>query len=189
MEEHGQEPQWYDQARKGPFQQKKFNQTDADSVIRQLQGDGPARNKETPAGWRRTAIRARVLSAAIVLLLLGAGALYLGGGFPGRAGSFNPSEAASAVMYNPPAAGTADLTDAGLKQTAEQLMEEQLGRQYPFVSLERLKEPEAGIAEVLFQEGDYSARVWINTGTGEVIRTVMDAFYSVKEIESAGGRL
>ncbi|UQZ33233.1 hypothetical protein C2I18_06475 [Paenibacillus sp. PK3_47] len=187
MEEHEQKPQWYDLARKGPFPRTKFSEANADNIVRQLQEGLTARSREMTAVRRRRAFRARMLSAAVVLLLLGAGVLYLGSDFSGRNRGFNPSVAASAVMYDSPEEGAADLTDAGFKQTAERLMQEQLGKKYPYISLKRLENPIEGVeeAEVLFQEGDHSARVWFNTETGEVIRTVMDAFYSVKEIDPA----
>lgn len=184
MDKREQEPQWYEQARKGPFPEMKFTEEAAGKVARQIGMDGSAINLVLPSGRRRRAIRLRILSAAVILLLFGAGAVYWGSGWSGQHGGFNPLQVSSAGIIDPPVAGQADLTDEGLRATAEQVMLEQLGKKLPFASLERLKEPEEGIAAVNFKEGDYSAAIWINTETGKVFRTNMSAFFTPEEIDS-----
>lgn len=186
MDKREREPQWYELARKGPFPEMKFTEEAADRVARQVGMDGSSLNQVLPSGRRRRAIRLRILSAAVILLLLllGVGALVLGGDRFGRSGGFNPLEVSSAGIIEPTVAGQADLTDEGLKATAEQVMLEQLGKKLPFASLERLKEPEEGIATVDFKEGDYYATIWINTETGEVFRTNMFAFFTPEELDS-----
>ncbi|MEK3682966.1 hypothetical protein [Paenibacillus sp. FSL R10-2736] len=184
MDKREQEPQWYELARKGPFPEMKFTEEAAGEVARQIGMDGSSLNQVLPSGRWRRAIRLRILSAAVILLLFGAGAVYWGSGWSGQPGGFNPLQVSSAGIIDPPVAGQADLTDEGLKATAEQVMLEQLGDKLPFASLERLKEPEEGIATVDFKEGDYYATVWINTETGEVFRTNMFTFFTPEEIDS-----
>lgn len=185
MDKREREPQWYELARKGPFPEMKFTEEAAGRVTRQIGTDGSLLNQVLPSGRRRRVIRVRILSAAVVLLLLfGAGALVLGGDGVGRSGGFNPLQVSSAGIIDPPVTGQADLTDEGLKAAAEQVMLEQLGKKLPFASLERLKEPEQGIATVDFKEGDYYASIWINTETGEVFRTNMFTFFTPEEIDS-----
>ena len=185
MEEHEQKPQWYDLARKGPFQDKKFTEAAADSVVRQLQPGGSARGQALQAGRRRRGIRVRILSVAVILLLIGAGALVLGIEGSGHSGGYNPLKAVHAGIIEPPVGGQADLTDAGLRRTAERVVQEQFGKEISFNSLERQKEGEESVAKVLFQEGNNSATIWINTETGKVFRTVMNVVFSPEEINSA----
>lgn len=186
MDKREREPQWYELARKGPFPEIKFTEEAAGRVVRQIGMDGSSLNQVLPYGQRRRVIRIRMLSTAVVLLLLllGAGALVLGSDGGGRSGGFNPLEVSGAGMIEPPTAGQVDLSDAGLKRTAVQVMQEQLGKRYPYAGVERQKEGESDIATVIFREGDYSARVWINTATGKVIRLVMDAIYKPEDIDS-----
>ncbi|MEK3791547.1 hypothetical protein MKX42_07405 [Paenibacillus sp. FSL R7-0204] len=186
MDKREREPQWYELARKGPFPEMKFTDKAAGRVARRIGMDGSSLNQVLPSGQRRRVIRMWMLSTAVVLLLLllGAGALVLGGDGVGRSGEFNPLEVSGAGIIEPPKAGQADLSDAGLKRTAVQLMQEQLGKRYPNAGVERQKEGEDDIATVLFEEGDYSARVWINTTTGKVIRLVMDGIYKPENIDS-----
>lgn len=185
MDKREREPQWYELARKGPFPEMKFTEEAAGKVARKIGTDGPSLNQVLPSGRRRRAIRMRILSAAVILLLLlGAGALVLGGDGFGRSGGFNPLEVSSAGIIEPTVAGQTDFTDAWLKATAEQVMLEQLGEKLPFASLDRLKGPEEGTATVDFKEGDYYATIWINTETGEVFRTNMFAFFTPEEIDS-----
>lgn len=185
MEKHEQEPQWYDTARSGPFRDRKFTEEAAGRVVRQIHPEGSGGLEQTlPAAQRRRAIRTRILSAAVILLLLGAGMLYLGMDGNGQSGGFNPSKAALGVgIFEPPVAGQIDLTDEDLKEIAEQTMQEQLGTKLPFILLERLKEPEEGIAAVHYKEGEESATVWINIETGEVIRTNMYSLFTPEEID------
>ena len=183
MAEHEQEPQWYDLARKGPFPEMKFTETAADSVSRQIGLNGSSLNQARPSGRRRKSIRKRMLSAAILLLLFGAGALYLEIDGPGRSKGFNPSKAASGGIIEPPVAGKSVLTDDGLIDIAEQTMQDQLGKKMPILLLERLKGSEEGIAAVHYKEGEDSAIVWIDTATGQVIRTNMTTYYTPEEID------
>ncbi|WNS43386.1 hypothetical protein [Paenibacillus sp. MMS20-IR301] len=186
MEKHEQEPQWYDTARKGPFREMKFKEAAADHVIRQIHAGGAAEDLVTPAAPRRRTFRVRMLSAAIILLMLGAGLLYLELDGSGSAGGFNPTAAAARTgIFEPPVAGQSVLTDDGLIEIADQTMQAQLGKKLPILFLERLKAPEEGIAAVHYKEGEDSAVVWIDTATGEVIRTNMNAYYPPEELDPA----
>ncbi|MFD2880465.1 RNA polymerase sigma factor [Paenibacillus rhizoplanae] len=133
MDKREREPQWYELARKGPFPEIKFTEEAAGRVVRQIGIDGSSLNQVLPYGQRRRVIRIRMLSTAVVLLLLllGAGALVLGSDGVGRSGGFNPLEVSGAGMIEPPTAGQVDLSDAGLKRTAVQVMQEQLGKKVP----------------------------------------------------------
>ncbi|NOU80710.1 hypothetical protein GC101_17745 [Paenibacillus sp. LMG 31459] len=182
MDKREQEPQWYEQARKGPFPEMKFTEEAAGKVARQIGMDGSSLNQVLPSGRRRRAIRLRILSAAIILLLFGAGAVYWGSGWSGQPGGFNPLQVSSAGIIDPPVAGQADLTDEGLRATAEQVMLEQLGKKLPFVSLEPLVEEGETLEE--FKDGDSFAKIWFETETGKVVRTYMDTFFSPEQIDS-----
>ncbi|WP_342421145.1 hypothetical protein [Paenibacillus sp. FSL E2-0178] len=183
MDKREQEPQWYELARKGPFPEMKFTEEAAGEVARQIGMDGSSLNQVLPSGRRRRVIRLRILSAAAVFLLLfGAGALVLGGDGFGRSGGFNPLQVSSAGIIDPPVAEQADLTDEGLRATAEQVMLEQLGKKLPFVSLEPLVEEGEILAE--FKDGDSFAKIWFETETGKVVRTYMDTFFAPEQIDS-----
>lgn len=183
MDKREREPQWYELARKGPFPEMKFTEEAAGKVARQIGTDGSSLNQVLPSGRRRRAIRMRILSAAaVLLLLLGAGVLVLGGDGFGRSGGFNPLEVSSAGIIDPPVAGQADLTDDGMVKTAEEVMQEQLGETLPFISLERLADE--GETLVLFKEGDNFANIWLQTETGKVVRTYMDTFFTPEEVDS-----
>lgn len=186
MEEHEQKPQWYDLARNGPFPEKKFTEAAADAVVRQLGSGESARSLAVQTGRSRLRIRTRILSVAVILLLIGAGRLVLGSDGFGRSGGFNPLEAVSAGIIEPPVAGsTADLTDARLQEIAEQVMQDQLGKKLPILFLERLKKPQEGIAAVHYKQGEDSATVWINTETGKVVQTNMNTYFTPDEINRA----
>lgn len=182
MEKREQEPQWYEQARKGPFPEMKFTEEAAGKVARQIGMDGFSLYQVLPSSRRRRAIRLRILSAAVILLLFGAGAVYWGSGWSGQHGSFNPLQVSSAGIIDPPVAGQADLTDEGLRATAEQVMLEQLGKKLPFVSLEPLVEEGETLAE--FKDGYSFAKIWFETETGKVVRTYMDTFFAPEKIDS-----
>ncbi|MEK3669133.1 hypothetical protein [Paenibacillus sp. FSL R10-2771] len=182
MDKREQEPQWYELARKGPFPEMKFTEEAAGKVARQIGMDGSSLNQVLPSGRRRRAIRLRILSAAVILLLFGAGAVYWGSGWSGQHGGFNPLQVSSAGIIDPPVAGQADLTDEGLRATAEQVMLEQLGKKLPFVSLEPLVEEGEILAE--FKDGDSFAKIWFETETGKVVRTYMDTFFAPEQIDS-----
>lgn len=182
MDKREQEPQWYEQARKGPFPEMKFTEEAAGKVARQIGMDGSSLNQVLPSGRRRRVIRLRILSAAVILLLFGAGAVYWGSGWSGQHGGFNPLQVSSAGIIDPPVASQADLTDEGFRETAEQVMQEQLGKKLPFVSLEPLVEEGETLAE--FIDGDSFAKIWFETETGKVVRTYMDTFFAPEEIDS-----
>lgn len=182
MDKREQEPQWYELARKGPFPEMKFTEETAGKVARQIGMDGSSLNQVLPSGRHRRVIRLRILSAAVILLLFGAGAVYWGSGWSGQHGGFNPLQVSGAGIINPPVAGQADLTDEGLRATAEQVMLEQLGKKLPFVSLELLVEEGETLAE--FKDGDSFAKIWFETETGKVVRTYMDTFFAPEQIDS-----
>ncbi|KHL91290.1 hypothetical protein QW71_35465 [Paenibacillus sp. IHB B 3415] len=182
MDKREREPQWYELARKGPFPEMKFTEEAAGKVARQIGMDGSSLNQVLSSGRRRRVIRTRILSAAVILLLFGAGAVYWGSGWSGQRGGFNPLQVSSAGIIDPPVAGQADLTDAGLRATAEQVMLEQLGKQLPFVNLEQLEGEGETLAE--YKDGDSFAKIWFKTETGKVVRTYMDTFFAPEEIDS-----
>lgn len=183
MDKREREPQWYELARKGPFPEMKFTEEAADRVARQIGMDGSSLHQVLSSGRQRRVIRLRILSAAVILLLLfGAGALVLGGDGFGRSGGFNPLQVSSTGIIDPPVAGQVDLTDEGLRATAEQVMLEQLGKKLPFVNLEQLEGEEETLAE--FKDGDSFAKIWFETETGKVVRTYMDTFFTPEEIDS-----
>ncbi|AIQ60642.1 hypothetical protein [Paenibacillus borealis] len=183
MDKREREPQWYELARKGPFPEMKFTEEAAGRVTRQIGTDGSLLNQVLPSGRRRRVIRVRILSSAVVLLLLfGAGALVLGGDGVGRSGGFNPLQVSSAGIIDPPVTGQADLTNEGLKAAAEQVMLEQLGKKLPFVNLEPLVEEGETLAD--FKDGDSFAKIWLQTETGKVVRTYMDTFFTPEEVDS-----
>ncbi|MEC0172837.1 hypothetical protein [Paenibacillus graminis] len=109
-------------------------------------------------------LRLSFIAAAIILLLAGAGAHLQQKGLLGEGRQ-------AGVFYQE--VKTPDLTGAGLRKAAERIMQEQLGKKLPFVSLERLQEAEQ--ASVIFRTGEDSAAIWISTVTGVVLRMNMNA--------------
>ncbi len=75
----------------------------------------------------------------------------------------------------PGTARSAEMEYLGNRRTDEIwsiIMQEQLGKKLPFVSLERLQEAEQ--ASVIFRTGEDSAAIWISTVTGAVLRMNMN---------------
>ncbi|WP_054942844.1 hypothetical protein [Paenibacillus ihuae] len=168
MEEH--EPQWYEQARKGPFQEPKFTDSSAERVIRRVQQGRPG---EVRAGFR---FRGLLAAAAVVLVLAGAGALYLNS-IPAKEG--NSAGITLPVESNPV------LTDEALKKNAEQLMLKQLGKRLPFEKL--LREGNKDYVQLVYRESEQSdsfAFFQISKETGEVTMYSMCASYGPGEIGS-----
>ncbi|WP_157643538.1 hypothetical protein [Paenibacillus camerounensis] len=162
------EPQWYEQARKGPFQEARFTDSSAERVMRRLRAEAepaPPRSRRMP--------RVAVMAALILLLL--AGAFYLKNGPLGR-------ETPAGVKA--PVEEQVKPTDEALKKTAERLMLEQLGQQLPFEKLDRIKMP--GQAELIYRENELSdsyAFIWIDAETGEAAAFSMSASVEADDID------
>ncbi|QSF44224.1 hypothetical protein [Paenibacillus tianjinensis] len=168
MEEH--EPQWYEQARKGPFQEPKFTDSSAEKVIRRVQQGRPGQAR---AGYR---FRGLLAAAAVVLVLAGAGALYL---------NSIPAKEGNSAGITLPVESDPVLTDEALKKIAEQLMREQLGKTLPFEKL--LRQENTGQANLVYRENEQSesfAFFQISMETGEVTLFSMSASYGPEEIGS-----
>ncbi|WP_277472826.1 MULTISPECIES: hypothetical protein [unclassified Paenibacillus] len=162
------EPKWYEQARKGPFQEARFTDSSAEQVMRRLRSEAePARPRS------RRMPRLAVVTAVILLLL--AGAFYLKNGPIGR-------ETPAGMV---PVEEQAKPTDEALKKIAEQLMQEQLGQQLPFDKLDRMKMP--GQAELTYRENEVAdswAYFWIDAETGEAASFSMRASYEPEAIDN-----
>lgn len=152
------EPKWYEEARNGPFRESRFTEAAADKVIMQVRTGAPG-----PEQTGRK-LRLSFIAVAIILLLAVAGSLLQQKGILGEGRQ-------AGVLYQE--VKTPDLTDAGLRKTAERIMQEQLGKKLPFAGLERLREVEQ--ASVIFRAGEDSATIWISTVTGKVLRMNMNA--------------
>ncbi|CAH1211856.1 hypothetical protein PAECIP111892_03647 [Paenibacillus auburnensis] len=168
MEEH--EPQWYEQARKGPFQEPKFTDSSAEKVIRRVQQGRPGQAK---AGYR---FRGLLAAAAVVLVLAGAGALYL---------NSMPAKEGTSAGITRPAEDNPVLTDEALKKNAEQLMQKQLGKKLPFEKM--VREGNKDYVQLVYRESEQSdsyAFFQISKETGEVTMYSMCASYGPGEIGS-----
>ncbi|KWX85976.1 hypothetical protein AMQ83_21615 [Paenibacillus riograndensis] len=161
------EPKWYEEARNGPFRESRFTEAAADKVIMQVRSGAP--------GLERTGNKLLLsfIVAAIILLLAGTGVLLQQQGLLG--------EGRQAGMFYQEVK-TPDLTDAGLRETAERIMQEQLGKKLPVVSLERMEKINQAV--VRFGEGEFTGMIRINTETGEVTEWNMSAYYGLGEIDS-----
>jgi hypothetical protein len=168
MEEH--EPQWYEQARKGPFQEPKFTDASAEKVIWRVKQAGPGKVR---TGYN---LRAWLATAAVVLVLAGAGALYL---------NSMPAKEGSSAGITLPVESNPVLTDEALKKTAEQLLLKQLGKTLPFEKL--LREGNKDYVQLVYRENEQSdsfAFFQISKETGEVSMYSMCASYGSEEIGS-----
>ncbi|WP_438494565.1 hypothetical protein [Paenibacillus sp. IHBB 3054] len=161
------EPEWYERARKGPFEEAKFTDMHADKVMRRVKEGEPQQERK---GFK---FRAGIAAAAGVLLLVGAGVFYLGTGPFGEGNT-----AGSSYQHEE----TADVTEAGMIKTAEKTMQEQLGKKLPFESIE----PQVGADQVrvIFKDGDYYANIWVSTETGQVMMYSMSAIFDAEEIDN-----
>ncbi|MEK4060488.1 MULTISPECIES: hypothetical protein [Paenibacillus] len=159
------EPEWYERARKGPFEEAKFTDVHAGKVMRRVKEGEPHQERK---GFK---FRAGI-AAAGVLLLVGAGVFYLGTGPFGEGNTAGPS-----YQHEE----TADVTEAGMIKTAEKTMQEQLGKKLPFESIE----PQVGADQVriIFKDGDYYANIWVSTETGQVMMYSMSAIFAAEEID------
>lgn len=168
MEEH--EPQWYEQARKGPFQEPKFTDASAEKVVWRVKQAGPGKVR---TGYN---LRAWLAAAAVVLVLAGAGALYL---------NSMPAKEGSSAGITLPVESNPVLTDEALKKTAEQLLLKQLGKTLPFEKL--LREGNKDYVQLVYRENEQSdsfAFFQISKETGEVSMYSMCASYGPEEIGS-----
>ncbi|MCE3202960.1 hypothetical protein [Paenibacillus sonchi] len=160
------EPEWYEEARNGPFRDSRFTEAAADKVIMRVRS-----GKQVP---ERASHKLRLsFIVAVVLLLAGAGMLLQQQGLLGEgrhAGLFYQKVKAP------------DLTDAGIRKTAERIMQEQLGKKLPFASLERMEKINQAV--VVFGEGEFPCTIKINTETGQVTEWNMSAYYGLTEIDS-----
>ncbi|KWX75179.1 hypothetical protein AMQ84_18085 [Paenibacillus riograndensis] len=160
------EPKWYEEARNGPFRESRFTEAAADKVIMQVRSGAPGLER---AGNK---LRLSFIAAAIILLLAGAGVLLQQQGLLGEGRQ-------AGVFYQE--VKTPDLTDAGLRKTAERIMQEQLGKKLPVVSLERMER--INEVRIVFEDGEYTSTLRINTEIGQVTEWNMNVFYPLKEID------
>ncbi|WP_310830026.1 hypothetical protein [Paenibacillus pedocola] len=168
MEEH--EPQWYEQARKGPFQEPKFTDSSAERVIRRVQQGRPGQDR---TGFR---FRGLLAAAAVVLVLAGAGALYQ---------NSMPAKEGTSAGITRPVENNPVLTDEALKKNAEQLILEQLGKKLPFEKL--VRQGNTGRVQLIYRESIQSEAyvlIWMNEETGEATMFDMSAVYEPGEIDS-----
>lgn len=163
------EPQWYEQARKGPFQEARFTDSSAEQVMRRLRTESePARPRS------RRMPRLAVMAAVILLLLAGAATLYL---------KLGPSGAETPAGVTVPVEDKAELTDEALKKIAEQLILKQLGRKIPFEKLEH--EQRTGRVQLVYSEYSKAyAMLRLNAETGEADAYTMNAAFGAEAIDS-----
>ncbi|WP_379159320.1 hypothetical protein [Paenibacillus sp. sgz5001063] len=160
------EPEWYEDARKGPFRESRFTDTAADNVIMRVRSGALVPERVS------NKLRLSFIAAAILLLLAGTGAFLQQKGILGEGRQ-------AGLFYQE--VKTPDLTDAGLRKTAERLMQEQLGKKLPFVTLERIDK--INEARLIFGDMTSPSTFRINTQTGEVMDWNMNALYSLEEID------
>lgn len=122
MEDH--KPEWYAQARKGPFGNEKFTMRHADNVIRRIQED--QQGAKSYSGKR---LPVQLLAVASFIVLLGLGVFFLNGRFLGNESS-NPAQTEVSSHF----------TEAELQRNADQVMQSLLGKTYPLDHREWLKE-------------------------------------------------
>ncbi|AIQ49118.1 hypothetical protein R70723_26835 [Paenibacillus sp. FSL R7-0273] len=154
------EPKWYEQARKGPFQEEKFTASSAEQVMRRLHAEAEPSRPRT-----RQRLRLGIMTAVIFLVLAGGGALYLNNG---------PQDGVNTAGVTVPAEEQTELSDDALKKIAEQLIRKQLGRDIPFKKLEHVQNTE----NVQLEYREYSkayALVGINAKTGETKHYTINA--------------
>ncbi|MEK3868152.1 hypothetical protein MHH60_32345 [Paenibacillus sp. FSL H7-0716] len=164
MEDH--KPEWYAQARKGPFGNKKFTMRHADNVIRRIQED--QQRAESYSGKR---LPVQLLAVASFIVLLGLGVFFLNGRFLGNDSS-NPAQTEVSSHF----------TEAELQRNADQVMQSLLGKTYPLDHREWLKEQQQIFYS--YQKGEDSAYIWINYETGELVQTKMSAMLTTAEIDA-----
>lgn len=164
MEDH--KPEWYTQAQKGPFGNEKFTTDHADNVMRRIQGD--QQRMRSQSGKR---LRVRMLAAASFVILLGLG-IFVFSGRPSGEVTNEPAQAAVSTQF----------TEAELQQTAEQAVQDFLGKSYSFDHREWLNKQK----QIFFsyKKGENSADIWINYETGELAQAKMSAVLSADKIGS-----
>ncbi|KUP25517.1 hypothetical protein AWJ19_19050 [Paenibacillus sp. DMB5] len=163
------EPQWYEQARKGPFQEAKFTDASAEQVMRRLRAESGAVHVRGPRK-----LRMGILTAVILLILAGAGAFFLRDGPPGK-------ETPAGIGL--PVKEKAELTDEELKRIAEQLILKQLGREIPFEKLEY--EQRTGRVQLVYSEYSKAyAMLRLNAETGEADAYTMNAAFGPEATDS-----
>ncbi|MGN7763421.1 hypothetical protein [Paenibacillus sp. 22594] len=160
------EPKWYEEARNGPFRESRFTDAAADKVIMHVRSGVPGPER---AGQK---LRRSFIAAAVILLLAVAGAILQQKGLLGEGRQ-------AGLFYQE--VKTPDLTDAGLRKTAERVMQEQLGKKLPFVGLERMDR--INEARLTFGEASSPSTFRMNTQTGDVKEWNMTAYYSLEEID------
>ncbi|OME10809.1 hypothetical protein BSK60_23070 [Paenibacillus odorifer] len=164
MEDH--KPEWYAQARKGPFGNKKFTMRHADNVIRRIQED--QQRAESYSGKR---LPVQLLAVASFIVLLGIGVFFLNGRFLGNESS-NPAQTEVSSHF----------TEAELQRNADQVMQSLLGKTYPLDHREWLKEQQQIFYS--YQKDEDSAYIWIDYETGELVQTKMSAMLTTAEIDA-----
>lgn len=164
------EPQWYEQARKGPFQEARFTGSSADQVMRRLRAESEPALPRTR--WK---LKLGIMAAAILLLLAGARALDLDNG---------PLAGKNTAGVTAPAEEQTRLSDDALIKIAEQLIREQLGRDIPFEKLEYMRNTKY----VQLVYNDYSkayATVRVNAETGEADAYTINATLDPEATDSS----
>jgi len=164
MEDH--KPEWYAQARKGPFGNEKFTMRHADNVIRRIQED--QQGAKSYSGKR---LPVQLLAVASFIVLLGLGVFFLNGRFLGNDSS-NPAQTEVSSHF----------TEAELQRNADQVMQSLLGKTYPLDHREWLKEQQQIFYS--YQKGEDSAYIWINYETGELVQTKMSRILTAAEIDA-----
>lgn len=164
MEDH--KPEWYAQARKGPFGNEKFTMRHADNVIRRIQED--QQGAKSYSGKR---LPVQLLAVAGFIVLLGLGVFFLNGRFLGNDSS-NPAQTEVSSHF----------TEAELQRNADQVMQSLLGKTYPLDHREWLKEQQQIFYS--YQKGEDSAYIWINYETGELVQTKMSRILTAAEIDA-----
>ncbi|WP_339188376.1 hypothetical protein MKY54_25685 [Paenibacillus sp. FSL P2-0121] len=164
MEDH--KPEWYAQARKGPFGNEMFTMRHADNVIRRIQED--QQGAKSYSGKR---LPVQLLAVASFIVLLGLGVFFLNGRFLGNESS-NPAQTEVSSHF----------TEAELQRNADQVMQSLLGKTYPLDHREWLKEQQQIFYS--YQKGEDSAYIWINYETGELVQTKMSRILTAAEIDA-----
>lgn len=164
MEDH--KPEWYAQAQKGPFGNEKFTTRHVDNVMRRIQGD-----QQQMRSRSASRLHVRMLACASFIILIGLG-IFMFSGWPFGEGTNQPTQATVSSQF----------TETELQQTAEQTVQDLLGKSYSFDHKEWLEKQK----QIFFsyQKGENSADIWINYETGELVEAKMSAVLSADEISS-----
>ncbi|EHB62703.1 hypothetical protein [Paenibacillus lactis] len=156
-------PQWYEKAKQGPFENKRFTANHKQAVMMKIEESKSSSTRFKDRGGNRKRMY-RGYTAAAILVLVAAGWLWNSEVF-----NTNPTYQAQSMLTEVPPAGVTN----EVWNTARSAMSDVVGKEMKFERSEKLDNNQMLLK--FRGEGDDFADLWIDTASNEVVRAISTA--------------